>query len=147
MVESNSLFSWITRDVINNHYRKVQKQLQPPPPLLPLDEIDHEDADSFPSLISSLTEDNMYGTPIPASSPTIRTIIRLKGGRAKREIEEKKQKLAETVVAAKKQTTKTFLKTVNKSQGTQGTRGSLQAIIDDVKEGKTYQLAFICCIG
>ena len=89
----------------------------------------------------------MYGTPIPASSPTIRTIIRLKGGRAKREIEEKKQKLAETVVAAKKQTTKTFLKTVNKSQGTQGTRGSLQAIIDDVKEGKTYQLAFICCIG
>ena len=64
-------------------------------------------------------------------------IIRLKGGRAKGETEKKKQKIAEAIVAAKSEIIKTFLKTVSTAKATQGTRvtkGSLQDIIDSVKE-------------
>ena len=51
VAESKSVFPWVTRDKINNHYRRVQNQAPPPPPpppplaiLPPLDEIDLEDA-------------------------------------------------------------------------------------------------------
>ena len=102
VTESKSVFPWVTRDAINNHYRRVQNQPQPPPPppppplalLPPLGEIDLEDAVDCPSLTSNLTDDIIDGIHIPLAPPTIRPTIRLKGGRAKGETEKKKQKLA-----------------------------------------------------
>ena len=93
VAEIKSGFPWVTRDAINNHYRRVQNQPQPPPPPIvlallpppPLDEIDLEDAGDFPSLTSNLMDDIMDGTHIPLAPPTIRPTIRLEDGRAKGE--------------------------------------------------------------
>ena len=87
----------------------------------------------------------MDGTHIPLAPTTISPTIRLKGGRAKGETEKKKQKLAEAIVAAKNEITERFLKTVNTAKATQVTRvakGSLQAIIDDVKERRNLPTGF-----
>ena len=129
MTESKSVFPWVTRDAINNHYCRVKNQPQPPPPppialLPPLDAIDLEDAVDCPSLASNLTDDIMDGTHIPLAPPTIRPTIRLKGGRAKGETEKKKQKLAEAIVAAKNEITETYLKTMNTAKATQVTRAA-----------------------
>ena len=147
VTESKAVFPWVTRDAINNHYRSVHNRPQPPPPLLPpLNEINLEDVSDCPSLTSNLTEDDITDdTHIPLVPPTIRPTIRLKGGRAKGDTEKKKGKLAEAIVAAKNEITETFLTTKNTTKATSGKRvanGSLQTIIDDVKERRNLPAGF-----
>ena len=130
VAESKSVFPWVTRDAINNHYRKIQVQPNPPPPPPPLNIIDLEDTGDCPSLSSTLTDD---------------PVLRAKGGRAKGETEQKKQQLADAVVAAKNEIAKLFLETVNTAKATTGkrvTNGALQAIIDDVRDRRNLPAEF-----
>ena len=80
----------------------------------------------------------MRHTHIPSASSTICLSLWLKGGRVKCKTEEKKkQKLAEAIILAKNEITKTFLNEVKKAKVIQGTRVisvSLQNIIDYVKK-------------
>ena len=140
VADSKSVFPWVTRDAINNHYRRLKNKQQQAAPLIPppVNEIDLDgQGGDCPSLMSNLTDDSSNGTSISHAPPTILPTKRLKGGRAKGETEKKKQKLAEAIVAAKNEITETFLKMMKTANGKQVKRvakGSLQSIIDDVRE-------------
>ena len=152
VAESKSVIPWVTRDAINNHYRRLQHEQQKPPPPLPppVNEINLEGQGDCPSLMSNLTDENSDGTHIPPALPTILPTKRLKGGRAKGETEKKRQKLAEAIVAAKNEITEIFLKTmktVKAKKSNELQKALYRQSLTMSAKGATYQLASICRIG
>ena len=147
--ESKTTFPWITRDVINNHYRRIQQktpEIAPLPPQEPCNEFENN-----PSLVSDSsensedTEDVMQTQPPPPIMP----IQRAKGGRAKGDTKDKRKKCADALIAARNEITMLFCEELKKKKRKRKTRvakGAFDLIVKDIKQRRnlpdTFQMSY-----
>ena len=147
--ESKTTFPWITRNMINNHYRRIQQktpEIAPLPPQEPCDEFENN-----PSLVSDSSENSEDTKDVTQTQPPppIMTIQRARGGRAKGDTKDKRKKCADAIIAARNEITMLFCEELKKKKCKRKTRvakGVFDLIVKDVKRRRnlpdTFQMSY-----